>query len=160
MSGIFFVKQLPIEYFDTRFVGYRLLNVLNRYNKKIMADYLRTIKTWDHKPVFHSYVAYQGARPRLAIWTDDSIYYDVDNGTDVRYDVMTWPFEPKTKAGVLDSFPGVGGYSYTDTKNPRSGIEPRNFSGTITKLYYEPFLADLEKALAAGVEARTRRYGG
>ena len=146
-------KQFPITTYDTRQVGIRWLNILRKYEKLILADYLRTIETWDHKPAFYSQVRYANANPRLFVWTSDDIYIEIDEGTNVRYDVMTTDFVPKTQPGVLRSFPGEGGFAYRD-KNPRPGIEPRRFSITITRKYEKEIQKELQQATIEGLRVR------
>lgn len=151
--GVFISKTFPLQYYDTTNIGIRWLNVLKKYEKLILADYYRTVETWEnHHPVFDSKISYAGGEPALLVFTQDPIYRDIDEGTSIRYDVMTEDFVPKTKARVLRSFKGQGGYAYTDHKNPRPGIEPRYFSDTITRKYEDKIVVELRRALRQGVE--------
>lgn len=154
--GIKIDKQLPIAIYDTRNVGIRWLNVLLKYEKLIKRDYLRTIETWNNKPRFESEIKFKGARPRLSVFTNSSIYEELDSGTDIRYDVMTVGFEPKTKRGQIRSFPGEGGFAYKDTKNPRPGIEARRFSITITRIHEKNLQKELQQATIKGLKARKK----
>jgi len=154
-TGIFISKSFPVEYYDVRNVGIRWLNVLRKYEKLIKEDYYRTTETWrQHHPVFYSNVRYSGGNPRLTVYTDDIVYTEIDEGTDIRYSVMSRDFEPKTRARVLRSFPGKGGFAYNDFENPRPGIEPRYFSDTITKKYKDKIIAELRRATIEGVKTK------
>jgi hypothetical protein len=152
-------KQLPIETYDTNVIGIRWLQVLVRYKNKILADYLKTTATWDNKPEFKSEIRYRGADPTVIVGTDSIIYQDLDEGTDVRFDVMTHDplFEPKTSVGFIGSVEGVGGYAYTTTSDdPREGIEARLFSVVITDRYRDEFFREIQKATDAGLAARKK----
>ena len=154
--GIHIEKQFPLSVYDTRQVGIRWLNVLLKYEKLIKKDYERTVDTWDRKPTFESKIKFMGARPRLTVWTGSETYFELDEGTDVRYDVMTTDFVPKTQVGQLRSFPGKGGFAYKDPKNPRPGIEARRFSILITRKHEKNLQKDLQDATIVGLKARKR----
>lgn len=159
-TGVIIAKHQPLVLFDTRNVGIRYLNVLKKYEKLIKADYYRTTKTWkEHDPIFQSKITFARANPELKVWTNDQVYYELDTGTDVRYATMTSDplFLPKTKVGVLDSFPGRGGLAYYDPNIPRPGIEARLFSVTITNKYEKDLFAELDDATRKGVAARKGR---
>lgn len=156
-TSVFFVKYYPADYFDARRLGVRWLNVLRKYEKLIKADYYRTTASWkNHHPVFQSKVRYLGGNPRLFVYTDDRVYGEIDGGTPVRYVTMTPDFEPKTRARVLDSFPGKGKVAYKNKNIPRPGIEPRWFSDEITVKYEDRITRDLDRATDEGLEARVK----
>lgn len=157
VTSAFFVKYTPADYFDTKKMGIRWIQVLNRYADKIKADYYRTTATWErHHPVFMSSIRYIGGNPRMLVYTDDQVYSEIDSGTSIRYATMTRDFEPKTKARILSSFPGKGKMAYYDTNVPRPGIEPRWFSDTITRKYEDDIIRDLDRATSAGLNDRLR----
>lgn len=157
VSSLFIFRWLPADYFDTRTLGIRWLNVLRKYERLIKADYYRTTETWkEHHPVFQSKIRYSGGSPSVSVWTDDQVYFEIDGGTPVRYATMTPDFEPKTKARVLASFPGKGKMAYYDPKIPRPGIEPRWFSDEITIKYEAAMAKDIDDATDKGLEARIK----
>lgn len=154
--GAYITKQYPIEYYDTRTMGIRWLNIMQRYSKKILADYKKTVETWDRKPIFKKEYSYSGAKPRFAVYTDSDIYFQIDEGTDVRYDTMTPDFQPKTKPGVIGSFSGEGGFAYRDPRITRPGIEPREFSFIITMKYEKEIQDALDRATERGLAQRKK----
>ena len=149
-------KQFPIKTFDTRVVGIRWLNILLKYKKLILADYERTVQTWNTEVTFKGSVAYRGANPTLTIGTNNKLYEIINNGTNIRYDVMDHDplFLPKTKVGVLRSVPGRGGVAWVDMDNPRDGIAARRFAETITFKYEKNIQKELLNATLEGLRAR------
>jgi hypothetical protein len=156
--GVIMSRQYPIEQFDVRYIGFRMYGTLRRYRKKILDEYAKTVKTWNHKPDFVSRLKFSGANPRISVYTDDEIYWKVDGGTEIRYDVMTHDplYEPKTAYRVIDSFPGQGGFAYKDFDNPRDGIQARMFSDEITMRLRDAFFRELDRNMRDGLRKMKR----
>jgi hypothetical protein len=140
-------------------MGIRMYNTMRAAAKDIRADYEKTTATWDHKPHFSTEIRFSGANPRLTVGTNNEIYGDIDEGTTIRYDVMTHDplFQPKTKVRFIGSVEGEGGFAYTDMENPRPGIDARMFSDTITKRHAGLTQDLLRDALIASIRRRGKK---
>ena len=67
------------------------------------------------------------------------IWVFLDQGTDIRYAVMTPDFIPKTTPNTLVTTIGAGGLSHFDFDNPRPGIEPRLWTELLAKVHGKMF---------------------
>ena len=65
---------------------------------------------------------------------DGLIWFFLNDGTDIRYAVMTADFVPKTTPGTLTTVRGSGGLSHFDFNNPRPGIEARLWTHIIAEI--------------------------
>lgn len=77
------------------------------------------------------------------------IWHYLDEGTDVRYALMTPDFSPKTRPGALDSVAGTGGVIIVDLEHPRPGIEARGWSKLIAEAIGDILVNETKKELAA-----------
>lgn len=75
------------------------------------------------------------------------IWVFLDQGTDIRYAVMTEDFEAKTSPNTLVTTIGVGGLSHFDFDNPRPGIEPRLWTELIAKVEGQKFVKAADKVI-------------
>lgn len=128
---------------------------LRRINKnraaKMKRDFQRTTKTWEHKPTFHQLTEIE-PEPTVMVYTEDEQYGYVSGGTRVRRALMTPDYSPKTRPGVLDSFPGRGGVVYVSRKLNLPGIEARRFPEAVEKKHKKPHQRDVEAAIKRAVE--------
>jgi hypothetical protein len=104
------------------------LNSITRM-KKYLARY---VETWNHKVEFYGYSGYKGFI-YAGLITDDEIFWYLEDGTDIRYYVMTPDFSPKTAPGQVNSNSGAGGVAYYDPLGV-PGIEARNILPTVVEL--------------------------
>jgi len=111
----------------------RMLVAARRVNVETKARYSRTVRTWKNKPVFVSTISTAGGNITSNTGTDNAIYGYVNNGTSVRYAVMTPDFVSKTEPGIVNSRAGAGGFSHFSFQNPRPGITARRFDVAIAK---------------------------
>lgn len=121
-------------------------SVLDRYAHLAKGDFDRTTKTWSHEAPFVTKKVERSRERAIQVYTDDEVYGILDGGTTIRYTTMTPDFMPKTKPGVLSSFPGQGGVAYIDKQRPRPGIEAREFALTVKEKYKRKFERDIRRA--------------
>jgi hypothetical protein len=110
-----------------------------------------TVSSWASKPKFHITVFVN----EVNIGTDDRIWNYLDNGTNVRYAIMSNPFTPKTHAHFIGSGSGQGqvvrrGRSVSP---PRPGIAAREWMGDISKIM-KPEYSRIMKNAVARITAR------
>lgn len=125
-------------------VEYQLSKELQREGEIVRRMYVSTTRTWFHKPNFTIEVNQSGENFTVTVYTDSKIYLAVDGGTDIRYDVMSIDFEPKTHPRVIGSRKGKGGRAYVG-KDPRLGIEAREFTEEIADRRYQYFYNNMDK---------------
>jgi hypothetical protein len=72
----------------------------------------------------------------------------LDEGTKVRYAVMSTPFISKTRKGQLQSWVGKGKMLHVSKKHPMPGIEARGFTIALRKKWEQPFKDHMKAAVA------------
>ena len=77
----------------------------------------------------------------------------LDEGTKVRYAVMTPGFVPKTRSGQLNSWKGKGKMLFVNKKRPRPGIKARKFTKALAKKWEKPFHDHMSLAVAKAAKA-------
>jgi len=118
---------------------------------EVMID--RTTATWDTnlrakaetKGRGGDYVTTLKLSPEKAA----EIWHYLDEGTDVRYALMTPDFSPKTRPGALDAVAGTGGVIIVDLEHPRDGIKARGWSKLIAKAIGDILVNETKKEMAA-----------
>lgn len=97
----------------------------------------RTIATWQTRTTVKAEIKGRGGdyTLRLNISPDQQakIWGWLDQGTDVRYAIMSPDWVSKTVPGNLDSRSGSGHVIIVDTSNPQPGIQARGWSEDIAK---------------------------
>ncbi len=95
----------------------------------------RTTATWDTAPKVKAETKGRGGDYvtilKLSPENEAKIWHWLDEGTDVRYALMSMDFMAKTAPGRLDSGSGSGGVLKIDLAHPRPGIEARGWSKEI-----------------------------
>lgn len=113
---------------------------LNRIVEATETDMLRgfrrTTKTWAIKAQFDASRSNNQGTITIDVGTDDLLYGQINDGTTAIYDVLSKNFEPKTRPGVLDSFPGRGG-RVGKSASPLPGIIPRRWDDAMVD-FIEP----------------------
>lgn len=74
----------------------------------------------------------------------------LDEGTEVRYAIMSSDWKSKTTPGVIGSGPGRGRKVFVDVNNPQPGIKARGWGVKILKEFKPEFRAQMRAALKAG----------
>jgi len=137
------------------------LNALRQAGRDIMADFEKTVASWDTKVVFEMQISLSGGL-QVEVYTENEIYGYVDKGTrphdiwpgfytgksDKKVLAFSSTFSPKTIPGVIGSGPGSRGK--VDTFRPyvkHPGTKARNFSEEIQKKWQTIFKTRMEQAL-------------
>ena len=111
--------------------------------QEIMLDrFLDTTATWNHQPGWDQGVAYTESKASVSVLTNDDQYVLVNEGAPshaifpVRAKVLVFPgtFEPKSKPGVMKSYPGFSGPPI-EFRNwvAHPGFEARRFDESVQK---------------------------
>jgi hypothetical protein len=79
----------------------------------------------------------------------------LDEGTRVRYAVMSKGFIPKTRTGQLNSWAGKGKMLFVSKKHPMPGIKARKFTVALRKKWERPtmFRARMQAAVKRAAKA-------
>lgn len=136
---------------DPRELGKALKAGTKTLSKEAERLFARTVRTWDHKPTFTSLVEVnsQQGTAYFVTGTDSQVYTWVDRGTGIygpnRQPIVIVPRRPggalrfqaykaKTKPGTLTSRSGgpYGPFIFAKRVVVK-GIEPRDFTGQVTK---------------------------
>ncbi len=121
--------------------------------KRVVSLFNDTVQTWRTDVDFYVETDRVGDTFSVTVFTDSDIYRFVNDGTSVRYAVMTEDFIPKTYPGIVSSTEGRGGFSYIpkDWKTrkipgvyPKPGIKARNFVDAIYNKREQIFYSNME----------------
>ncbi len=120
----------------------------------------QTVSTWEDKPKFEYVVEESGDNIRVRVWTEDKIYYFLDQGTKVRFATMSKDFKPKSTPGWIGSGPGAGQMLYVNTERPRPGIESRRWTEVIYERRRTIAVTNLSQIVTDEVSKYWRRLWG
>ena len=57
------------------------LNAMRKMGTQVRNDFKKTTATWEHKPDFEQSVSLKAPGPTLTVWTDNLIYFFLNDGT-------------------------------------------------------------------------------
>lgn len=120
-----------------------LENALTMTAKAVKVDFDTTTKTWTTRPEF------QIARGKFLrkVFTEDANYGFVNDGTTVRYALMSPDFKAKTRPGFIGSGAGAGDLIIVNRNNPRPGIKARQFDKMISEKWEKEFPIQIQRAI-------------
>lgn len=163
-----FEAVLPGPFNPAAFVV-EMEQTLERLATGILLDFERTTSTWSTQPAFEMEFASNPRYMEAHVFCDalrdgdrvkgttgpqpapvNLVYYFLNGGTAVRYAKMTLDFVPKSRVGIIGSFPGRGGVAKVDPRDPQPGIEARKWDEAIAKKYRLILPTQLGAALARG----------
>jgi len=121
--------------------------------RRMKRSFERTTRTWVHDVRFQQ-VTEVRPDPAAMVYTTDAIYGYVSGGTSVRRALMSPDYDPKTKPGVLDSFPGAGGVVFVSRNLALPGIEARRFPELVEKEHRRAYRQGVEQAIKRAVQRR------
>jgi hypothetical protein len=137
---------------DTRALKKEVARVNQKMGKRMKRSFEKTTKTFEETEVtFHQKTS--TADQTVTVYTENEIYGYLDEGTPIRYAVMSEDFSPKTRPGELDSRPGSGRMVRIDLSNPREGIEAREFSKQVEEKHSPEYIAEIDDI----IESATRK---
>jgi len=161
------LKQIKPHKLSSRAVRARVLNALTAEGKSVVGEYNKTIATWrGSKPRFEYLVGYKGGELTVVVGpTGDEKgvkkWIWLDEGTKVRWAVMSRDWESKTNPGWYGSGPGAGRVVIAGKRAmmargipPRPGIEARRWTQLIAKRRKSKFVKAILQAVRAGLEQR------
>jgi hypothetical protein len=122
-------------------------NTLNQSALAAKADFGVTVQTWNDKPQFKI----ERKAGERTVYTDNLIYFFINNGTRVRYATMTKDFQAKTRAGFIGSGGGRGGVAFISKRRPKPGIKARKFDMVIKKKWDDKLPTQLQRAIDSTV---------
>jgi hypothetical protein len=125
----------------------RIKQVGSGYALMIVNEFGKTTKTWSWDVPFHHKVDWSGDTLEITVYTEDTIYGFVNNGTGIRYATMTEDFSAKTIPGHIGSYHGSGGLAYVNKKVERPGIVARSFDETIADENWEYITEKMQDAM-------------
>lgn len=131
---------------DDKAFRQELARINQKTAKAMKRDFERTTRTWDRHVKFQQ-MTEVSAEMAVLVYTTDEIYGYVSGGTRVRRALMKPGYSPKTKPGVLDSFPGGGQVAYISRKLSLPGIEAREFPRLVEQRRAKPYRRDVERAI-------------
>jgi hypothetical protein len=163
MPSIRPIVSFDKEAFSSNRVRARVLNELKAqaYTAKVLLN--MTTEYWNDPPTFTEKIYYRNASPVLFIGPD---YYqgsfsgaehwtEVNDGTSIRYVVMSQGFVPKTlyPGAIGGNVAGEGGAAYIDP-NGRPGIRARHWDELIQGQMRHGFTRGIQNAIKKGLEKK------
>ena len=121
--------------------------------KRMKRSFERTTRTWEEEVRFQQ-ITEGRPEPTVVIYTTNRIYGFVSGGTRVRRALMSPDYDPKTKPGVLDSFPGRGHVVYISRNLSLPGIEARQFPKLVEKEHRRAYRNGIEQAIRRAVKRK------
>ena len=155
MATISLVPIVPKRITSPATLQRGIVNAARESNRVIKAQFERTTRTWRRRPPFTSTIVNQPNQVVGDTGTDSEIYGYINDGTSIRYAVMTPDFTSKTRPGNIDASRGSGGFSHFNFRQPRPGIEARRFDHTIARLVRP----DIERILERELDRVVRESG-
>lgn len=136
-----------------------LLSALGKSGKKLKEEFEKTTKTWKgEKPTFEpiiSVVQGTGAGLDMALTGAEKgvrKWFYLNEGTSVRYAILSDDWESKTTPGFVGSGPGRGRVVAVNVNSPQPGIETRGWTDIIKREFKPVFREDMQAALATGMK--------
>lgn len=155
--------------FSLRSAVSRLRRENRKVNRRIMAQVLkkfkRTTKDWVRfEPGWQTKEGVDKQGAFFRVWTENKIMHFLDEGTDVRWAIMSSDWQSKTRPRIVSSRPGAGqvvvrgrGLMSKLKMEPRPGIEARDFAKTIAaqtqKLWERTADEATKKVIKVSIEA-------
>lgn len=122
----------------------------------IIPAFRETTRTWkEHHPAFHWKISRSDNFFRMEVVVTDRIYRFLNDGTSIRWAIMSKDWESKTAPGWIGSGPGRGRVTWRGRNRyleeqgllPKQGIDARNWTGLIEEEYRDRFRLDMRYAV-------------
>lgn len=142
----------------------KMKDALRQFTAKVKRDFDKTMATWDKHPTFKEKVKFARGEGTAKVSVVDKVYGALDEGTDIRWALLSGDWRSKTRPGFIGSGPGAGrvlmrgGLMKKAGIPPGPGIEARGWSGVIAKKFEPIFEKDMKLTIdetiseALGVE--------
>lgn len=159
MAEVFQFKIIKPKKLNQDAIRLEILNALRKEGREIKTEYEKTTATWKRKPEFEILVGL--TRPpgsaSVLVGTDNEIYNYLDQGTRIRWALMSQDWRSKTTPRRIGSGPGAGRVIIAGRRamqrrgiGPRPGIKAREFSETIRKRRKKKFTQGMIGAMRRG----------
>jgi hypothetical protein len=157
------LESIPVnmkDFLNVKQIEAEMRKATANIRKEIVADFRKTVQTWDHPVNFRSRTDVSGGQLVMYVYTSDKIFMYVNDGTrphsieaknKPRLAVRTG-FHPKTQVGQIGS--SKGGYSgstYYAMKVEHPGVVARRFNDVIADKYRAELFTALVDAMWRGV---------
>lgn len=163
MPEVLLVKAIKPKKLRTQPFRREIQKALKAEAEKLKREFRKTTKTWRRKPKFTQLAPVRGVEhtgeAAVLVGTDDPIYRYLDQGTRIRWAVMSRDWQSKTSPRMIGSRPGRGRVVIAGKRamlkrgiRPRPGIKAREFAKTIQKLRERPFKRRMEQAMKRAAE--------
>lgn len=158
--AIILAKAIPAKLFDVQAIHDELIKTSNSEGKHVRSLMNITTNTWREPPTFEvktveaansitTMIFPQGTDKRSWKWVW------LEQGTHVRWAVMSGDWISKTKVGRLKGGAGRGRVVLRGKKwmkHPMKGIEARNWRRIIIQMRSRPFREAVDRAIARGIK--------
>lgn len=146
--GVFTITPMtnvPADWLSSRKVRGKILATLQKQARKVELLLNNLVSTWQHKNqivIGIESISYAGGNIAIEVVVDDPIFFYLDEGTVVRWALMSSNFSPKTTPDSLIPRSGRGGTRLRGQKAfkkyysafPKPGIAPRGFTKVLEKM--------------------------
>lgn len=166
MPDVLLVKAIKPKRLRTEPFKREIKKALQAEAKQLKREFGKTVRTWRRKPKFEQLAS---TRPEetgeasVLVGTDDPIYRYLDEGTRIRWAVMSKDWKSKTRPRVIGSSAGQGRVVIAGKRamlrrgiRPRPGIKAREFAKTIQRMREKPFKRRMERAMKVAAEQAFR----
>jgi len=139
-SAIFSAKPIAAKALSDAVVRAHVLNALKETARDINIRLMMIVSTWEHKPVFSKpKIRYAGGDAHVTISTNSDIFRYLDEGTRIRWALLSRDWRSKTSPG--GGYQSGSGQGHVWLKGRNSilsaglsaghGIEARNWTGQL-----------------------------
>lgn len=131
----------------------KIMSQLRRFSAGVKTDFDKTMATWADHPDFKRQVSFRAGVAMARVHVRDKVYGALDEGTKVRWALLSKDWRSKTRPGFIGSGPGAGRVLMRGRKMRKAGIPPgpgikaRGWSGVIAEKHKPIFERDMELAV-------------
>ena len=157
-SEVFTIKSIKPAKLNVDAIRMEILNEPRKEGTVHRQTLKQTVATWDgERPDFESQIGLERGDGSASVLTGPtggekgvSKWRWLNQGTRIRYALMSKDWQSKTKPGRYRSGPGRGKMLFVSRKLARPGIEARDWTGKLMKSRRKPYTERMIKALQRG----------
>jgi hypothetical protein len=156
MADIWQFKAVKPRQLRSARVRANILNALKDEGNYAVSLLNQTIATWEGKPKMEALIGYKGGDvSMIAGPTGDEHnvrkWHLLDDGTKIRYAVMSRNWQSKTRPGRLQAGAGRGRVVARGRKYPMPGIVARGWTPIINRMMKKGFKRKIQEAVTNGI---------
>lgn len=158
--AVLLVKGIKPKKLEVDKIRQNILKALEREGKIVIAEYNKTVATWNDPPQFEALVDVSGSEAAVLVgptgselqvnkfvWTDQGTKPHTIAARNAPRLIFREGFSPKTLPGVIASYPGGTFGALVGARAVRHpGTKPRRFTAIIQRKRLKPFRAEVLKA--------------